>query len=57
MSAATAFLIYLWHYIVARAIYDHVVRPLVHGHAAGAVAFVCVAVLAFALGRVTRSRA
>jgi hypothetical protein len=57
MSAATAFLSYLWHYIVARAIYDQVVRPLVHGHPGGAVALVCLAVVAFALGRMTRRRA
>jgi hypothetical protein len=57
MSAATAFLTYLWHYLVARVIYDQVIRPLVHGHPGGAVALVCVAVVAFALGRLTRRRA
>jgi hypothetical protein len=57
MSAATVFLSYLWHYVVARAIYDQVVRPLVHGHPGGAVALVCLAVVAFALGRVSRRRA
>jgi hypothetical protein len=57
MSAATAFLTYLWHYVVARAIYDQVIRPLVHGHPGAAVVLVCVAVVAFALGRLTRRRA
>ena len=57
MSAATAFLTYLWHYVFARTIYDHVIRPLLHGHASGAVVLVCVVVVAFGLGRLMKKRA
>ena len=57
MSGATAFLTYLWHYVFARTIYDHVIRPLLHGHASGAVVLVCVVLVAFALGRLMKKRA
>ena len=57
MSAATALLTYLWHYLVARTIYDQLVRPLAHGHLPGAVPVVGVAAAAFVLGRLTRRRA
>ena len=37
MSAgATAFLTYLWHYVLARLLYDGVVRPLILGAALAA---------------------
>ena len=57
MSDAAAFLTYLWHYVVARTIYDDLMRPLLHGHGSGAVALACIAVASFALGRLTRRRA
>jgi hypothetical protein len=56
MSAASTFVTYLWHYLLARAIYDDLVRPLVRGHGSGAVVLICVVVVAFVLGRVTRRR-
>ena len=31
MSVAAPFITYLWHYLVARLLYDDIVRPLVHG--------------------------
>ena len=57
MTLATAFLTYLWHYLFARTIYDQLLRPLLHGHAPAALAIALVALVAFALGRMTRRRA
>lgn len=56
MSPATAFLTYLWHYLVARAIYDQVLRPLIHGRASAGLVLALVGA-AFMLGRLTRRRA
>jgi hypothetical protein len=56
MSGATMFLTYLWHYLIARTLYDQVLRPLIHGRASAAVVLVLVAG-AFALGRITRRHA
>lgn len=56
-TVAVSFLTYVWHYLVARMLYDHLVRPLGHGDAAGLALIVCVAAVAFALGRGTRRRA
>jgi hypothetical protein len=56
MSGATAFLSYLWHYLIARTVYDQVLRPLIHGHASLAVVL-GLAAAAFVLGRLTRRRA
>jgi hypothetical protein len=54
---ALAFLTYVWHYLVARVIYDELVRPLAHGHAGAAPLAACVAAAAFLIGRATaRSR-
>jgi hypothetical protein len=54
---AVALLIYVWHYLVARMIYDQLLRPLAHGDAAGLLLLACVAAAAFVLGRRTRRRA
>jgi peptidoglycan/LPS O-acetylase OafA/YrhL len=49
-GGATAFITYLWHYLVARLLYEHLLRPLIHDRVS-ALALVCVAVLAaFAIG-------
>jgi hypothetical protein len=48
---------YVWHYLIARMLYDHLVRPLAHGDAAELLLLVCVSVGAFVLGRRTRRRA
>ena len=29
---STLFVSYLWHYLLARGIYDELVRPVAHGH-------------------------
>jgi hypothetical protein len=55
--AATTFLTYLWHYVLARLLYDQLLRPLMQGHAAGLPALAGVATIAFVLGRSTRRRA
>ena len=47
MTAATAFLTYLWHYMLARFLYDVLVR----GHLPTALLVVAVAVVGFALRR------
>jgi hypothetical protein len=54
---AIALVTYLWHYLVARMIYDHLVRPLLDGDPAGLVLLACVAGASFILGRRTRRRA
>jgi hypothetical protein len=50
---AVALFTYVWHYLVARMIYDHLVRPLAHGDLAGIALAGCVAAVAFAAGRYT----
>ena len=57
MITATAFLTYLWHYVVARAIYDQLLRPVIHGRGSSMLAFALLAVVAFLLGRISRGRA
>jgi hypothetical protein len=54
-SAAIRFIPYLWHYLVARLLYDHLVRPLIHGRVS-VLALVCaIALAAFAIGWWSRS--
>jgi hypothetical protein len=55
MSAVTL-LTYIWHYLVARMIYDQLVRPVMHGDLAGIALLGCVAALAFTAGRWTVRR-
>lgn len=50
MSPAS-FLTYLWHYLVARLLYDQVLRPLVRGHLSIALLICCVGAGAFVIGR------
>ena len=57
MTSAAAFLTYVWHYLVARMIYDQLLRPLIRGHVTAALAILCVGGAGFALGRLTRRRA
>jgi hypothetical protein len=58
MSApAISLLSYVWHYLVARMVYDQLVRPLTHGDASRVVLLACVGAAAFILGRRTRRRA
>ena len=53
---AVALLTYLWHYLLARTLYDQLLRPLIHGRAPTALVIVCVAAAGFAVGRLTRRR-
>lgn len=55
MTAAVTLITYVWHYLVARLLYDQLLRPLFHGHGAGIVLLACVATGAYLLGR-SRSR-
>ena len=52
---ALSLLPYLWHYVVARLLYDQVVRPLSHGRVAGVVPVVLAGATGFLAGRI-RSR-
>jgi hypothetical protein len=57
MSATgTGFLTYVWHYMLARLLYDELVRPLVRGHTGLALAVLALAGAVLLLGRVTRRR-
>jgi hypothetical protein len=56
-APAVALVTYVWHYLVARIVYDQLVRPVLDGDAARLAALACVAALAFALGRRLRRRA
>ena len=47
---------YVWHYIVARTLYDQVVRTVSRGRASDALLVVLVAALAFLAGRLTGRR-
>ena len=51
--AGVTFITYLWHYLAARTLYDHVIRPLLHGDASGALLVGVVGVAGFVLGRWT----
>lgn len=58
MTPLTASLLtYVWHYLVARLLYDHLIAPLAKGDAAEIVLVALVAALSFGLGRRTRRRA
>ena len=48
---ALALLTYVWHYTLARAAYEDLVRPLLRGHVAIVVVLVLLAWGAFAVGR------
>ena len=54
---AVSLLTYVWHFLVARMIYDQLVRPVIHGDAARLALLACIATVAFALGRRVRRRA
>lgn len=52
MSApASSFLTYLWHYMLARLLYDELVRPLAHGRVSTGLVLAVVAIAGFALTR------
>jgi hypothetical protein len=49
ITSAAMLLVYLWHYLVARLLYDDLLRPLLHGRA-GPIVFAAAAVaIAFSL--------
>jgi hypothetical protein len=53
---AITFVTYLWHYLVARLLYDQLVRPVIHGRVSLVVVACGVGTGAFALGRLTAKR-
>jgi hypothetical protein len=56
-AVAVSLLTYVWHYVVARMLYDQLVRPLARGDASALALLVCVALGSFLLGRRVRRRA
>ena len=50
-NASISLLTYVWHYLVARLIYDQLLRPLLGGRASGLLVIGCVAAAAFLVGR------
>jgi hypothetical protein len=54
---AATLMTYLWHYLIARMVYDQLIRPLARVDASGFALLVCVALGSFVLGRRTRRRA
>jgi hypothetical protein len=57
-APASALVTYLWHYVLARLLYDDLVRPLSRGHVPTTLLLVAIAAaVAFGLGRRRRRRA
>jgi hypothetical protein len=58
MSAnAVTLITYVLHYLLARVLYEQLLRPVIHGDASRLVLLGCVAATAFLIGRWTRRRA
>jgi hypothetical protein len=49
ITAATTLLVYLWRYLVARLVYDDLLRPLLHGHPDGVIFAAAAAAIAVSL--------
>jgi hypothetical protein len=56
-TGSVTLITYLWHYLLARTIYDHLLRPLGHGDTSGLLLLGGVAAVAFAIGRWSGMRA
>ena len=54
MSAT--FLTYLWHYLIARTLYDQLLHPILRGHLAVLLLVAGVGAAGFLAGRSTRGR-
>jgi hypothetical protein len=55
IGPASMFVTYLWHYLVARLLYDELVRPLTHGRPGSPLVIaVCTCGALFILGRLAR---
>lgn len=48
---SVTFFTYLWHYLIARTIYDELLRPALHRTVTALVLVACLAAAAFLLGR------
>ena len=51
IAPAAAFLTYLWHYMLARLLYDEIVRRILHGHTPALWLAVVVAAFVLVLAR------
>jgi hypothetical protein len=41
-TVAVTLVTYVWHYVVARLIYDQLLRPVVHGHLSALLVLACI---------------
>ena len=48
---AVALLTYVWHYLIARTLYDHLVHPLTRGDFSVVLLVLCAAAVGFAIAR------
>jgi hypothetical protein len=55
-TASITLITYLWHYLVARTLFDQLLRPLERGDHARLLALVCVCGVGFLIGRITARR-
>jgi hypothetical protein len=55
-AVAVTLITYVWHYVVARLIYDGLLRPLMHGHPAALLVLACALAGALLLARRRRRR-
>lgn len=56
-APASAWLAYLWHYMLARLLYEELLRPMLHGRVPVTLIVAAGAGLLFLLGRRSRRRA
>jgi hypothetical protein len=54
--AALTLITYVWHYVVARLVYDQLLRPALHGHVIVPALICGVTLVAFLAGRWTGRR-
>ncbi len=54
--AALPLITYLWHYVVARLLFDQLLRPLERGDGPRLVLVVCIGAAGFVAGRITAAR-
>jgi hypothetical protein len=54
--SAVTLITYVLHYLLARVLYEQLLRPLIHGDASSLVLLGCVAATGFLIGRWTRRR-
>ena len=56
IPAALTLINYLWHYLIARTLFDELLRPIERGNQTRLLALACVGAAGFLLGRITARR-